>query len=250
VDGLSLARVTFTGVDAFTDLERLAALAVHRPWMEVAALVSEERAGEDPRYPSRTWRQRFLHAALPRRQRALHLCGAAVGDFLRDDERLLRDLDRVARVQLNFSAERIPSDWLEALPSHVRQWQDFAPDTEFVLQINPANARLPTLFSPPEHYWNVAFLADSSGGRGVVPAAWPAPVPGFRTAYAGGIAPGRIVSTLRALAEIAPPITGIDMETGVRTDDCFDLDKVEQVIAELEACCARSVDGTALRFVA
>jgi hypothetical protein len=237
---LILQRVTFTGADDATDVERLETLARAHPWIEFGVLVSPTRTGRE-RYPSTDWRARFLASAIPLEQRAFHLCGAAVDQFLAADEALYRELDRVSRVQLNFEVTRFPLDDVARLRMLFHQWEQFAPDTQFILQFNAANAYLPELITGPgAPLPNVSFLADSSGGRGVVPRSWPAPVPGYFTAYAGGMGPGTMATTLAQLERVTS-VTAIDMETRLRTHDQFDLERVERTIQELLSLCDPSV---------
>ncbi len=82
---------------------------------------------------------------------------------------------------------------------------------------------------------NHEILFDESGGTGTLPHAWKPPFATTRCGYAGGLSPDNIAShigDIRTAARKAPDIW-IDMETGVRTDDAFDLEKVTRVMAIL-----------------
>lgn len=232
---LALQRVTFTGADDTTDPAALTALAQRHPWIEFAVLISPSQQGSG-RYPSPAWRAGFYRSGVPYLQRALHLCGRAVDLFLAGDDSLCREIDQVHRVQLNFVVERLPPAALRALPGVLQEWRVFAPDVEFVLQLNEGNRVLPSLFPDPAAQ-NLSFLVDASGGRGIEPAVWPSPLPGFPTAYAGGIGHERLRETLDALARVTVQ-TSIDMESALRTGDRFDLDKVIAVVDRLRTCCA------------
>lgn len=72
-------------------------------------------------------------------------------------------------------------------------------------------------------------LFDPSGGRGIEAFRWPSPPIGCHLGYAGGIKPDQIVDTLKEIGVVDSPFW-IDMESGVRTDDKFDLAKVRQVL--------------------
>jgi len=77
----------------------------------------------------------------------------------------------------------------------------------------------------------MSYLIDYSGGRGIESPLEVVNVPGVHVGYAGGIGPGNVGQKLRGL--LTYPSDGefwIDMETRVRTDEKFDLDKVEQVL--------------------
>lgn len=77
-----------------------------------------------------------------------------------------------------------------------------------------------------------SLLFDPSGGRGIGGHAWPSPPPATRMGYAGGIGPDNIEQVLDQVAPLGA--AWIDMESGVRTDDRFDLDKVREVLARAE----------------
>ena len=52
-----------------------------------------------------------------------------------------------------------------------------------------------------------------------------------RMGYAGGIGPDNVVDVLRDIGPVRP--TWIDMESGVRTGDKFDLAKVRRVLEQV-----------------
>ena len=88
----------------------------------------------------------------------------------------------------------------------------------------------------------VSMLLDASGGRGIdgPVEAYPA-THGEKIGYAGGICPENVAEKLRFL--LLHPLVGdfwIDMESGVRTDGWFDLDKVEAVLETVD-CVLHSV---------
>lgn len=231
---LIIDRVTFTGADDTTNPEDLAAIASGRPWLEFAVLLSLTQQGND-RYPSQAWRQKFAQSSLSRAQRALHLCGRIVLQFFDGSiaAEHIAEIEAVRRVQLNFSAVQLPLGDLDQLQDRLMSWCERIPDIEFILQYNHDNAELPARLNREELQSRISFLADASGGRGIAPLKWPAPIAGFRTDYAGGIGPGRIAEVLRTLAEVTPR-AGLDMESSLRTDGRFELTKVRQVIEELE----------------
>ena len=80
-------------------------------------------------------------------------------------------------------------------------------------------------FNTAEGYYQELF--DTSGGKGLHPIAFPE-YPGHFCGYAGGIGPRNVLHTLDAIN--APSDNyWIDMESGVRSDGWFDLEKVKQV---------------------
>lgn len=86
----------------------------------------------------------------------------------------------------------------------------------------------------------VQMLFDRSGGTGKVPDTWPRhPGGGVQVGYAGGINPDNVLDVIDAIGPDGP--YWIDMESGVRTDDWFDLDKCEAVLQAVYGV-GRSVD--------
>ena len=77
---------------------------------------------------------------------------------------------------------------------------------------------------------HITTLLDASGGRGVDTGIEVLKLP-HKIGYAGGITPENVEEKLTFLMESDDVDSfWIDMETGVRTDDWFDLDKVENVL--------------------
>ena len=76
----------------------------------------------------------------------------------------------------------------------------------------------------------VSWLYDCSGGRGKVPNTWPRTDQDRLVGYAGGIGPENV---LDVLDQIPSTNYWIDMETHVRTNDIFDLDKCLSVLKQV-----------------
>lgn len=77
---------------------------------------------------------------------------------------------------------------------------------------------------------DVVFLHDASAGHGIATERWLPPI-GEYCGYAGGLRPETLQESLELLATATEdtPIW-IDMQSGVRTDERLDLDKVRQVL--------------------
>jgi len=75
-------------------------------------------------------------------------------------------------------------------------------------------------------------LLDASGGRGrtFYPADWPGlSLCNVSVGLAGGITPSTVADLVRGV-RLGDPVTWIDMESGVRTDDRFDLSLARDVL--------------------
>lgn len=71
----------------------------------------------------------------------------------------------------------------------------------------------------------ISVLFDTSGGRGIVPDKFPMH-PGFFCGYAGGISPENVIEVIEKINAPEGAEYWIDMETGVRTNGWFDMQKV------------------------
>lgn len=217
---MKLTRVTITGADDEVDPDDLNKLSERYPFVEWGILASASRMGS-PRYPTPQWIERRAAPVLERR--SLHLCGAL-------SRRALAGLHlpsewpwyRWPRVQLNgFGAYRLPMLALAALN----------PNTEFILQVQD-NAALLHASDLYKHQSNLSALWDLSGGEGKPIQSFPA-TGLLPMGFAGGVGPDNVVVIAdyitTKLGEPKDP-TWIDMESSVRTDDRFDLDKVRSVL--------------------
>jgi hypothetical protein len=198
--------ITFTGADDGTDADGMVALAAHYR-IEWGILHSLSRYGV-PRYPRRP--ERFHGRGLVL---AAHLCGGFSDDIMAGEV-----YDRVpgnifagyGRIQVNH---RDPDEnRIAGFAEHVGIRCIAQTRTGF-----PQGSR-------------IQWLYDASGGRGVLPSAWPRhPGGDVLVGYAGGIGPENVREVIAAIASTGP--YWLDMESGVRTDDRFDLGKVGAVCA-------------------
>jgi hypothetical protein len=200
--------ITFTGADDETAVGTMRALSERFP-VEWGVLFSPSRQGGEPRYPNHP--ERFLGCRL---RLAAHLCGGYSRAVMeRDVASLPYFLRSFGRVQVNHASPLLGA--VMALRSALG-------GRPCIVQMREATqATFPDLDT-------VAWLFDQSGGRGVVPAAWPAhPGEERLVGYAGGIGPENVLDVLAAIDADGP--YWIDMESGVRTDDRFDLEKCRRV---------------------
>jgi hypothetical protein len=210
--------ITFTGLDARTDLDRAVALTRRYP-IEWGVLFSPTRQGRDNRYPDDNGTlSRIFWSPLARSEKnlgalAAHLCGEHsrhVMSGLRPNPPPPVDLWFCRRVQVNHAAPN-PA----AITKFRRGWGVPHGIAQTTAMAFPQDTRVEWLF-------------DRSGGRGAAPGEWPRhPGGNRRVGYAGGIGPDNVVAVLESIAADGP--YWIDMETGVRTDNWLDLDKCEAV---------------------
>ncbi len=233
-----ITQVTFTGIDAQTDIGRLADIQKRYPFVEFGVLVSRSRQGKENRYPQLSLLERFEGLGL---NLSCHVCGSLAHEiilenqtrrFARYSDASLRDylgrfMSLFKRIQLNVAeAKDLPEETLIWIPTGIE---------ELIIQHNPTELQFRNI-----NYignFELAHLMDASGGRGketnFIPHLWDA-----RTGYAGGLNPENIIKQIQPLLKVKPSVEyrndfWIDMESGVRTNDWFDLNKVESVLKKL-----------------
>lgn len=222
---IHLVGMTFTGVDEFTELEVLEAMATATPGLEFGFLWSPTRAGKDNRYPS--WA--FLSSAAARLhdsgvRTALHLCGKGAGDWISGDAPTQNLALLFNRIQLNIRADRVDAGALH------RQVASQA-HPAVITQHHVLNAPVTELLAGCANHM---VLFDESGGRGVERTVWPQALSHLPCGYAGGLGPGRMVDALEAIEKKCPQPYWVDMEGAIRdTQDRFDLTKVLAVVDEV-----------------
>ena len=221
---MKLKYVAITGADDGVTVEDLNALQKEYPFVEWALLYMPERAGEK-RFPAAKWLKDFS-ANYKGAHRAMHLCGGAFLNFAAGKPEILNVMKGFRRIQLNLGFGNVegkydPQKLIEQIIAH--------PEHEFVIQYTDKRKNLlPALAKIPNH----ALLFDGSAGAGVLPGGWPSPLAGHFCGYAGGLKPENVKDNIEKIAKAAGDYqTWIDMESGVRTNDNFDLDKVRQVLS-------------------
>lgn len=200
------AFITFTGADDLTAVSGMATLSARYP-IEWGILLSPTRQGADPRFPSGQSLSRFMWSG---QRLAAHVCGEysrAIMEGRRFHSPV--DFSYFNRVQINHAAP-IPRKMVEFR----RGWGRFR-----------CVAQSRSIISFPTDT-SVDWLFDASGGNGLLPPQWP-PHPGRLVGYAGGINPSNVLAVIDQISAADP--YWLDMESGVRTDNRFDLSLCRQV---------------------
>lgn len=211
--------ITFTGVDEWTDTGRMVALSTLYP-IEWGILFSPKRQGTDPRYPPMAAVRKIIYAFRSWTVRhpllSAHLCGDHTMHVV-DGHALPINLDEMllyyfGRAQINGA------------PVHAAQRISTWAKCRNLVPVMQCAAGWPAAT-------DVDWLYDKSGGRGKVPASWPAhPPTGRRIGFAGGLDPDNVAQHVEAIAGSCDLTYWIDMESGVRDDDNrFSLDKCQAV---------------------
>lgn len=225
---MRLKHITFTGIDARTDIDRLREIQKQYPIAEFGVLTSYHWYDNGNRYlEPRTFRD----LTRERLNLALHICGSAASDAARGEWSDVHYLSwgkyrYFRRIQLNVAERNDAPHIVSESP-----WGN-----EIIIQQKAQN-ELPlyenTLAEWHDYCGKLSVLLDSSGGRGIDTKLKVLPSTG-KVGYAGGFSPDNVKEKLSFLmSHVTMGEFWIDMESGVRTNDWFDLDKVERV---LEIC--------------
>lgn len=237
-----LKMVTFTGADDTTDPVQMLMMSRENPWIEWGILVSQQQMGSG-RFPSKKWIKNLQRIALNNPgmlNLSMHVCGFWCGQILCG----IVDIpfyiaDGFQRVQLNFHAENKPCDY-GALYSTIKNL-----GMPFIFQIDghSGNKHFTNMNAHYNHEMLLEPLFDTSGGAGILPDKWPAPIKDvWKSGYAGGLGPDNLKEQLPIILEASSGRhIWIDMETKVRTEEYFDMEKVGACV---EIC--RPIVDTAL----
>lgn len=205
------AFIAFTGVDRLGVLPGLKSLSARYP-IEWGVLVDPDQEDKSL-FPDAATRKMLL--AEPDLRWAAHICGAGARDIVAAPLTTVVEVTGVQRVQLNHS-------FAGSAPNHVEAARDYGRRMGVRTVLQCAGA------FPTES--GVDWLYDVSFGTGVRPSDWPQLNPnGSFCGYSGGIGPSTVVEILDHIAAPSGALYWIDMESGVRTDGAFDLDKCEAV---------------------
>lgn len=218
-----LTHITFTGVDEDTDFKRLVSIQQRYPKVEFGVLVSRKWKENGPRYlsPDKARELRGLGLRL-----SAHLCGSMARDVLHmggfsNTDDFPEIIDIFSRVQLNVSNYDEP----ENMSPYIQ------PGSLQEIIIQQASNHNTFMLCRIASGDCISILLDESGGNGIdTPIIMPSYLHNVHVGFAGGINPDNVVAKVREITSL-PYVNRfwIDMESGVRTDDRFDLDKVEDV---------------------
>lgn len=229
---MRLRHITFTGIDAKTDIQDLIDIQREFPIAEFGVLTSYHWYENGNRYLDPAFLSN-LYAGNSKLNLALHICGsashdAAVGDWEKIESLLFNTFSLFKRVQLNVSNRKDN-------PKHL--WVPPYANQELIVQQHDTDNL--SLYNQTLDIWKgcdsrVSVLLDASGGQGIDTPIKVLPNAGkqFKVGYAGGINPSNVADKLAYLLQNDQ--VGdfwIDMESGVRTDDWFDIEKVCMVLA-------------------
>ncbi len=215
-----LRQITFSGIDPWTDPKTLFELHRQYPFIEFAYLLTTNaKAGN--RYPRPVMLKEYENLSLPL---SLHICGKLSYELVKSGDwqptyNLMGDfMNLFGRMQLNIIKT-----------VHFCRSLSFPKDKLVIIQLHDGTR---DFFECYRDNPQVQGFQDGSGGRGIVCRNWMPPETDF-FGYAGGIRPENVVEAVRTINEICAGDYWIDMESGIRTEDRFDIKKCRQVCEQL-----------------
>lgn len=228
---MKLQHITFTGIDAKTDIKALTEIQREFPIAEFGVLTSYHWYENGNRYLDPLIINDLRGNRL---NLALHVCGsaahdAAVGRWDLIDKLVWSNVDLFHRIQLNISNRKDNPEALERLPKVVEQ--EVIIQTRDALNTSIYDATIEKFKEKDKFGRTFSMLLDASGGQGIDTPLKVLPSSG-KVGYAGGFSPDNVDEKLSFLLQnVHMGEFWIDMESGVRTDDWFDTAKVRRVLA-------------------
>ena len=214
-----LNRVTICGADNHTKISELGYLTLKFPFVEWGIVSMKDRVS--PGYPDYDWIVNFLEAGLPS---SCHLCGEWVKDINEGFWSVFAYHLRFTgfyRFQINFAGGPINTLVLLSLSSiKIKQ--------QVILQL--PDFENPVFKFGINQNLNIAGFYDVSHGKGKTQENWPKAPEKAYCGYAGGLNPMNLAENLQDISQVAQAPSWIDVQTGVRTNNKFDLDKVHKFL--------------------
>lgn len=218
-----LKHISLIGIDEKTDLEKLQKLQEEYPLVEFGVIISKNWKDNGNRY----WNPENLEKLKDKNlSLSVHLCGALarnailnnwepVKDFLGDNLLLFR------RAQLNIAVnKKNPKELVLDIPE---------PLEEIVIQQKRDNIDMFMNYYLSTKNKKVSILLDSSGGQGIDTPLIPLDIEG-KVGYAGGFGPENILEKTNFLLNSKEVHSfWVDMESKLRTDDWFDINKAKDI---------------------
>lgn len=228
----NLKLISFVGIDEKTILEDILKMESVVPY-EFGVLFSDSKSLTNHiRYPNYKFCKEFLEWGIKNNvQTSLHLCGTVIERFLNKEKDVLDLCADAGRIQLNLNIKEYPDH--EDLSSRIWSVQKFT-GYSIILQQNKTKEKFMQVFLK-QNTFPISLLHDGSGGFGREITQTVPPDDRHFTGYAGGIKPEN-VSKIVGLIENNNPNNRpyyIDMESGVRVDNVFSIEKCKEVINNL-----------------
>lgn len=227
--------VTFSGADDNVVVSDLVVFSKRFSCIEWGVLYCPEKEGT-ARHPSAVWRESFLDQRF--NSTCLHLCGEQVFRNLFDPRRretILRHAKRYTRCQIDINIKKPTFSDDDVLGLYLLLLEN---DLTIVVRYDAERSdvvhRLFDRVGRSEMTRRVHVLFDTPPGHGKALKPWPIPL-NYDTyyGYAGNLGPGSVGQQLARIREVLHEDFEdywLDLESGVRTGNQFDLYKLTMVL--------------------
>jgi hypothetical protein len=213
--------LTVTGADERTDIDHLVSQLPTKA--EIGILLSLNPEGRH-RYPSLAWVDMVVRR-YPRRC-AVHICGRSARHALRSGS-LNGWSQLVPRFQING---HVTADEFVAISNQIEE-------IPLITQLAPDVNESLVAMAQPRHQ----ILLDASGGRGIMPAQWDAPVTHKAVGFAGGLGVSTLGSAWPHIISTAKAGSWIDMEGKLRDErDWFSVEAAVEVARIHQYLCSQA----------
>lgn len=231
---INLSLVSFVGVDIHTNRKDILQFGSWIP-CEWSVLFSDSKSQtKHVRYPDYQFCKEFLEWCVEnRRMGSLHLCGSVIDRYFKQENDVMELCKKAMRIQLNLNIDNYPDhekltdDILSVVSNH---------NHKVILQQNKTKEKFMEVFlKKTQMKTKIGLLHDGSGGFGRVISQVDPPDNFHFTGYAGGIKPENVAEIVGLIEKNNPNNKQyyIDMESGVRENNIFSIDKCRQVITNL-----------------
>lgn len=218
---MNINKVTITGADNNISQNDLVEISKVYPFVEWGLLFSKYKEGQQ-RYPTTEWIDKLLEYDI---NLSAHFCGWYSKEVLEEKNfQLISNLKNFKRIQLNYNFKNYIqniTDLIEFMNNNSKS---------IIFQYNKSNSEFLNTILDLDIPNNIHFLYDASGGRGVEIKDIVNPFKNY-TGYSGGLNDINIDNICKLISENTDKSNvWIDLESGARTNNFFDLDKVIKIL--------------------
>lgn len=236
---MNLKLISFVGIDTKTDLKSIEEINSHdfNFELEFGVLHSEKQISN--RYPGYDFCNKFL-TQCKEYNTSLHLCGQeAIEKYLSKDHDMMKLCSNAGRIQLNMNIRKV--DNYEGLSTKLIDMMNNE-NHSIILQVNESKKVFTEVMleKMPSHLNNkLSLLYDASGGFGKALSVIEPVFENNFTGYAGGINPDNVKDIVELIDNNSNKKYYIDMESGIRDDDWFSIEKCKRIIMKLDTQIAK-----------
>lgn len=221
---MKLKHISLIGIDEKTDLKELQILQDKYPLVEFGVIMSKNWKDNGNRY----WNPDNLEKLKDKNLNlSLHLCGSLARSAILNDWNptllfLKENINLFKRAQLNISTnKKNPENLILDIPKPLKE--------VIIQQKGIDGAKMFLDYYQKTKDKKVSILLDSSGGLGIDTPLIPLDIE-CKVGYAGGFGPDNILEKTRLLLNSEKTHDfWVDMESKIRTNDWFDIEKAYDI---------------------